>query len=95
MDVDYSHAKSALLHVTSGPSVSIGTVYDVVDGITSQFSDDAHIIFGVRNDEREYNGLIKVITIITGAKSSGLLSPHDSYLEGGAETLDEIIPSIT
>lgn len=94
LDVDYSNAKSALIHVTSGPSLSIRTVYDVVDGITSKLDDNAHVIVGVRNDDREYNGLIKIITIITGAKSQSLLSPRDCYLDEGLKALDDSIPFI-
>lgn len=94
LDVDYSHAKSALIHITSGPSLSIRTVHEVVDGITSRLNENANVILGVRNDDYEYNGVIRVITIVTGAKSQSLLSPNDCYLDHASKALDGFIPFI-
>ncbi|MCK5547959.1 MAG: hypothetical protein KAI64_03025, partial [Thermoplasmata archaeon] len=91
MDIDYSHAKSALVHLTSGPSLPIKTVHEVVDGLTSQFDDNSHIILGVRNDDRDYDGVVKVMTIVTGARSAGLLGPDDGLLNENIEAIDESI----
>lgn len=74
LDIDFSGANGALIHLTSGPGMSIRTAHEVVQGITNCLSDDANVIFGARVD-KEYEGVIKVMTIITGVKSPNLLSP--------------------
>ena len=74
-EVDYSQATSALIHITTGPSSPISTVHEVIEGITSRLNDHAHVIIGVRNDDRDYDEIIKVVTVITGARSSNLLGP--------------------
>jgi cell division protein FtsZ len=73
MDIDYSHAKSALIHLTSGRDLSINTIHMVVDGLTSQMHENANVIFGVRHDDEDYQDVMRVITIVTGAKSEHLL----------------------
>ncbi|MCK4443154.1 MAG: cell division protein FtsZ [Thermoplasmata archaeon] len=75
LDVDFNGANGALIHLTSGPGMSIRTAHEVVRGITNCLSDDANVIFGARVD-KEYEGVIKVMTIITGVSSPNLLSPH-------------------
>lgn len=75
LDIDFNGANGALIHLTSGPGMSIRTAHEVVRGITNCLSDDANVIFGARVD-KEYEGVIKVMTIITGVKSPNLLSPH-------------------
>ncbi len=75
LDIDFTGANGALIHLTSGPGMSIRTAHEVVRGITNCLSDDANVIFGARVD-KEYEGVIKVMTIITGVKSPNLLSPH-------------------
>ncbi|MCK4456744.1 MAG: cell division protein FtsZ, partial [Thermoplasmata archaeon] len=74
LDIDYSDASGALIHLTSGPELSIGTAYAVVNGISSQLSPDANVIFGARVDEN-FAGVIRVLSIITGVHSPNLLSP--------------------
>ena len=74
LDIDYSDASGALIHLTSGPDLSIGTAYSVVDGISSQLSPDANVIFGARLDS-DFTGVIRVLAIITGVHSPNLLSP--------------------
>lgn len=74
LDVDYTDASGALIHLTSGPNLSLGTAYSVVDGISSQLSEDANIIFGARVDA-EFTGVIRVMSIVTGVHSPNLLSP--------------------
>ena len=74
LDIDYSDASGALIHLTSGADLSIGTAYSVVDGISSQLSPDANVIFGARLDP-DFTGVIRVLAIITGVHSPNLLSP--------------------
>lgn len=80
LDIDFTGANGALIHVTSGPGLSLRTAHEVVRGITNSLSDDANVIFGARVD-KEYEGVIKVMTIITGVKSPNLLSPCVGLVE--------------
>ncbi len=80
LDVDFNGANGALIHLTSGPGMSIRTAHEVVRGITNCLSDDANVIFGARVD-KEYEGVIKVMTIITGVKAPGLLNPHVNMVD--------------
>ncbi|MCK4366663.1 MAG: cell division protein FtsZ, partial [Thermoplasmata archaeon] len=79
LDIDYSDATGALIHLTSGPDLSIGTAYSVVDGISSQLSPDANVIFGARLDP-DFAGVIRVLSIITGVHSPNLLSPSSGQV---------------
>ncbi|UCD92019.1 MAG: cell division protein FtsZ [Methanobacteriota archaeon] len=80
LDIDFEGANGALIHVTSGPGLSLRTAHEVIRGITNSLSDDANVIFGARVD-KEYEGVIKVMTIITGVKSPNLLSPAVGLVE--------------
>lgn len=74
LDIDFTGANGALIHLTSGPGLSLRTAHEVIRGITDCLSENANVIFGARVD-KEYEGVIKVMTIITGVKSPNLLSP--------------------
>ncbi len=80
LDIDFTGANGALIHITSGPGLSLRTTHEVVQGITNSLNDDANVIFGARVD-KEYEGVIKVMTIITGVKSPNLLSPCVGMVE--------------
>jgi cell division protein FtsZ len=86
LDIDYSEARSALIHLTTGPSLPIQKVHDVVYGITSELNENANVIFGVRNDDREFNDVIRVLTVVTGARSQHLLY-NDSKVVPNPELL--------
>lgn len=74
LDIDYTDANGALIHLTSGPNLPLETAYSVVNGISSQLSDDANVIFGARVDP-DFEGIIRVMSIITGVHSPNLLCP--------------------
>ena len=65
MDVDYSNANGALIHITIGPSETLETVYSIVDGITAQISPDAITSIGVRISP-EYEDRIRILCVLTG-----------------------------
>ncbi|MFQ6107191.1 MAG: cell division protein FtsZ [Thermoplasmata archaeon] len=79
LDIDYTDATGALIHLTSGPNLSLGTAYSIVDGISSQLSGDANVIFGARVDP-DFEGVIRVMSIITGVHSPNLLSPSEPVI---------------
>ena len=68
LDVDTTGARAALILISSGPSRSLRTAFRVVDGITARMRSDANVIFGVRVD-RKYEGIVRVLTIMTGVRS--------------------------
>jgi cell division protein FtsZ len=71
LDVDTKGARAALIHISSGPSLSLRTAFRVVDGITANMRSDANVIFGVRVDPRHAD-IIRVIAILTGLKEPAL-----------------------
>ena len=71
LDVDYTGARGALIHISSGPALSLRSVHTVVEGITSRISPYANVIFGVRLDPRHAD-LLRVIAILTGVRSPAL-----------------------
>ncbi len=68
LDVDYSGARGALIHISGGPGLRLRTAHEVVEGLTARMHADANVIFGVRVD-RKFEGVIRVLTIMTGVRS--------------------------
>jgi cell division protein FtsZ len=68
LDVDYTGARGALIHISGGPSLRLRTAHEVVEGLTARMRPEANVIFGVRVD-RKYEGVIRVLTIMTGIRS--------------------------
>ncbi len=67
MDVDYSSAKGALIHITVGEDVPINIVYSTVDAISSFLRKDASITLGTRVTP-EFNNRMRILVIVTGIK---------------------------
>ena len=87
LDVDYSGATGALVHVTVGPKTSLSTVNQVVAGVTTQLDSSANVIMGARTDE-ECDNSIKLMAIITGVKSKQFLDPSADVEEFGTVHVD-------
>jgi len=68
LDVDYRGARGALIHISAGPGLRLRTAHEVVEGLTARMRPDANVIFGVRVD-RKYEGIIRVLTVMTGIRS--------------------------
>lgn len=68
LDVDLEGAKSALVHVTGGTSLTIQEATSVGEGVTAGLADNANVIFGSRL-EPEYKDQIRVMSIVTGVKA--------------------------
>jgi len=77
LDVDTKGARAALIHISSGPSLSLRTAFRVVDGITANMRSDANVIFGVRVDPRHHD-VIRVIAILTGLNTPELDIPLEA-----------------
>ncbi|WP_292459625.1 cell division protein FtsZ [Methanothermococcus sp.] len=83
LDVDYKGATGALIHITGGPDLTLGEANRIGEGITENMESNANVIWGARIDPT-MEGCIRVMTIITGVKSSNIY--------GGGETPRRIIP---
>ncbi|MCL4373461.1 MAG: cell division protein FtsZ [Candidatus Marsarchaeota archaeon] len=67
MDVDMTGAKSALVHVTGGESLTIEEATKIGEGVTADLDPKANVIFGARLLP-ELTDTIKVMSIVTGVK---------------------------
>lgn len=72
LDVDYQGATGALIHVTCGPDLKLEE-FDVIGRTVSEnLSQEAQVIIGARIS-KEFQGKVRVITIMTGVKSPYVL----------------------
>lgn len=80
LDADASDAKGAVIHVTSGPSLSLGAVDRVVGGFTRGIRPGARVAFGVRTAP-EFEGSMRVMTVLTGVGDRAGSSPAGLALD--------------
>ncbi len=72
LEVDYTGATGALIHVWGGPEMTLDDINKVGELVTERLDADANVIWGARVSE-EMKGKIMVMTIITGVNSPYLL----------------------
>ncbi len=72
LDIDYTGATGALLHVWGGPDMTLEEINHVGEIVTESLDADANVIWGARVTE-EMRGKLMVMTIITGVKSAEIL----------------------
>ena len=72
LDIDYNGATGALIHVICGEDLKLDELNNVGEMITTNLASDAQVILGARIN-KEFNGRVRVITIITGVKSPYVL----------------------
>ena len=72
LDVDYSGATGALIHVTCGPDFKLEEFDNVGRTVTETLSNEAQVIIGARIS-KDFMGKVRVITIMTGVKSPYVL----------------------
>ena len=75
LDVDYSGATGALIHITMGPETPIKTSNKILETMTFELDSNANIIYGVQVSP-DYDGRIKIMSVLTGVQSPQLLSPY-------------------
>ena len=68
LDVDYTGAKGALIHITGGPDLTLGEANEIGERLTEAIDPQATVVWGARIVP-EYEGRVEVITIMTGVKS--------------------------
>ena len=72
LEVEWTGATGALIHITGGPDMSLAEANSVGDQVSQKMSDDATVIWGARVDSR-LSGTLRVMLILTGVKSPQLL----------------------
>ena len=76
LDIDYTGATGALIHVSGGPDLTLDEVAKVGELVTEAMDQDANVIWGARVVE-EMKGKITVMTIMTGVKGSNVFGKDD------------------
>ncbi len=74
LDVDYTGATGALIHITGGNKLALRTVNKVAESVTYELDSSANIILGARTDS-DYNDRLRLMVIMTGVHSPNVLSP--------------------
>ncbi len=76
LDVDYTGANGALIHITCGPDMKLEEFSQIGELITENLSPEAQVIIGARIN-KDFQGKVRVITIMTGVKSPYVLGKAD------------------
>lgn len=74
LNVDYTGATGALVHITGGPNMSLKYVQDVAKKLTEDLDCYSNVILGARVLP-EFEGKCRVMAIMTGVQSPNLLGP--------------------
>ena len=77
LNVDYSGATGALVHITGGPKMTLQYVQDVAKRLTEDMDCYANVILGARVIP-EFEGRCRVMAIMTGVQSPNLLGAHSN-----------------
>jgi len=72
LDVDYRGATGALIHITGGADMKLEEFSGIGHLVTESLSPEAQVIIGARIN-KEFEGKVRVITIMTGVKSPYIL----------------------
>ena len=76
LDVDYTGADGALIHVSGGPDMSLGEAVRAAECVTEMMDDKAMVIWGSRVDPN-MNDMLRVTLVLTGIKSPQLVSGYE------------------
>lgn len=93
LDVDYTGASGALIHITGGPDLTLGEANEIGERLTEAIDPQATVIWGARIIP-EYEGRIEAIAIMTGVKSPHIRGPMAAALrssESGDSDLDKTL----
>lgn len=74
LEVDYTGAAGALVHITGGPDLRLDEVNLIGETVGRQLDPSATVFWGARILP-EFEGKVQVIAIITGVKSPYILGP--------------------
>jgi len=82
LDVDYSDARGALVHITGGPTLSLLDANKAGSMLTEQVSQNAPVIWGARINEK-MGDEVEIVLIITGIKTKILSGENKGQMIGG------------
>lgn len=74
LEVDYTGATGALIHITGGPDLRLDEVNEIGETVSQHLDPSAQVFWGARILP-EFQGKVQVISIITGVKSPYILGP--------------------
>ncbi|RLG14888.1 MAG: cell division protein FtsZ [Candidatus Nanohalarchaeota archaeon] len=80
LDVDYSTATGALIHITGGHDMRLDEITTIGSYVQNRLDSSAQTVWGARVEEG-MEGKIQVITIITGVNSPYILGPRAAKQE--------------
>jgi cell division protein FtsZ len=90
LDVDYTGATGALIHITCGPDLKLEEFDHIGRIVSDNLSPEANVIIGARIS-KEFAGRVRVITIMTGVKSPYLLGKSaEESLEPISKELSDV-----
>jgi cell division protein FtsZ len=91
LDVDYRGATGALIHITCGPDMKLEEFDNIGRMVTEHISPEAQVIIGARVN-KEFQGRIRVITIMTGVKSPYILgkSQHEEMFRSKGPSVNDL-----
>ncbi|MFW6120011.1 MAG: cell division protein FtsZ [Petrotogales bacterium] len=78
LNVDYTGASGALVHITGGPNMSLKYVQDVAKTLTQDMDCYSNVILGARV-QPEFEGKCRVMAIMTGVQSPNLLGSNNMH----------------
>ncbi len=89
LNAELENAKSALVHVTGGPDLTIDDATRLGEGVTEGMDSKANVIFGARisNDLGEQ---VKVVSVITGVKPKLSDSSSNSSRPASSEFISNL-----
>jgi len=79
LNVDYTGATGALIHITGGPNMTLKYVQDVAKELTKDLDPNANVILGARVVP-EFENRCRVMAIMTGVQSPHILGPDTSKI---------------
>ena len=89
LDVDYRGANGALIHITCGPDMKLEEFDNIGRLVTENLSPEAQVIIGARVN-KEFQGRVRVITIMTGVKSPYILGKNQRFEEFEKVSINEL-----
>ena len=79
-EIELKEAKGALIRVVGGQDMTVGEAQRVAEIVTNSVSPRARIIWGCSIDP-ELEGMVKVLLIVTGAKSKYIIGSRGAPME--------------
>jgi cell division protein FtsZ len=89
LDVEFSGANGALLHVAGGEDLTLNEINDVGQQVKGKLDKQAQVIWGARIRD-ELQGKLQVISIVTGVESPYVLGDLDEEQESETEVTGDV-----